>query len=108
MVLGVLTGCNRGRTADAVRRAHSVESQKSTSEGTAGRVSDQRSIGTATMTENGTIILNLRAEGPDGTRGEARLTYSPTHERYTQILDHLGGLQSGQSKPVPPWPEDPR
>jgi len=35
----------------------------------------ETSIGTATMTVDGTIILDLRAEGPGGMRGDARFVY---------------------------------
>ena len=63
----------------------------------------QKSIGGATMTEDGTIILDLRAEGPGGAVGDARLTYPPTHKEYRNILAHLGGLRPGEKKPVPPW-----
>jgi hypothetical protein len=63
------------------------------------------SIGVATMKNDGTISLRLRAETDDGAEGEALFTYPPSHEDYSSILDHLGGLEPGASKPVPPWPE---
>jgi hypothetical protein len=62
-------------------------------------------IGVATMTEDGTIVLDLRAEETDGTIGDARLTYPKTHADYQKILDHLGGLRPGEKKSVPPWPD---
>jgi len=64
------------------------------------------SIGSASMGEDGTIVLQLRAEGPGGALGDALLTYPQDHPQYQQILDHLGGLKPGESKPVPPWPEE--
>lgn len=63
------------------------------------------SIGSATMTQEGTIILDLRAEGPGGLTGDARFVYPRGHAQYHEILAHLGGLRPGESKPVPPWPE---
>ncbi len=63
----------------------------------------KRSIGTATMTEDGTIIMDLRAEGPDGALGDARFVYHRGDKDYDKILKHIGGLVPGQSKPVPPW-----
>ncbi len=39
--------------------------------------------------------------------GDALLTYAPDHPQYQKILTHVGGLRPGESKPVPPWPEDP-
>ena len=60
-------------------------------------------IGTAHMLEDGTVVLDLRAQGPGGQRGDARLTYPKDHPQYREVLEHLGGLTPGQSKPVPPW-----
>jgi hypothetical protein len=62
------------------------------------------SIGAATMLPDGTIKLQLRAEGPGGTVGDALLTYPPSDKDYAKILKHLGGLKPGESKPVPPFP----
>lgn len=63
------------------------------------------SIGSATMKEDGTIVLMLRAEGPGGMIGDALVTYTPDDPKYQETLDHLGGLKPGEEKPVPPWPE---
>ncbi|MCC6335976.1 MAG: lytic murein transglycosylase [Myxococcales bacterium] len=63
------------------------------------------SIGSATMKPDGTIQLMLRAEGGGGAVGDALLTYPKTHPQYAEILRHLGGLEPGQSKPVPPFPD---
>jgi hypothetical protein len=63
-----------------------------------------RSIGTASMAADGTITLQLRAEGPGGAVGDALLVYPPSHAQYHEILDHLAGLKPGQTMPVPPWP----
>jgi hypothetical protein len=66
------------------------------------------SIGQATMGADRTITLWLRAQNDDGaTIGHAFFTYSPTGEDYESIVNHVGGLAPGQSKPVPPWPDDP-
>jgi hypothetical protein len=62
------------------------------------------SIGTATLQQDGTLILDLRTDARDGARGEARLVYAPSHPQHAEILRHLGGLSPGQSKPVAPWP----
>jgi hypothetical protein len=61
-------------------------------------------IGAAWKEEDGTIVLQLRAESPGGARGDALLRYPPGHRQYQEILQHLGGLEIGQKKPVPPWP----
>jgi hypothetical protein len=62
-----------------------------------------KSIGQASMNPDGTIVLDLRAEGPGGARGDARFTYPPDHKDYQMILKHLGGLKPGEVKPVPPF-----
>ncbi len=66
--------------------------------------SKKDSIGSASMEKDGTIILQLRAEGPKGSIGDALLRYPPTHAEYNNILRHLGGLKKGEMKRVPPWP----
>jgi hypothetical protein len=63
------------------------------------------SIGIATMLQDGTIVLHLRAEDKNGTLGDAQLIYPPSHSQYEAILSHLGGLKPGESKSVPPWPD---
>ncbi|MFN7131502.1 MAG: hypothetical protein ACK4N5_05425 [Myxococcales bacterium] len=60
-------------------------------------------IGVARMLEDGTLVLDLRAEDGAGAVGISQLRYSREHPEYAQILAHLGGLSPGQSKPVPPW-----
>jgi hypothetical protein len=80
LILSILSGCKK-------RRPH------------------RENIGAATMQQDGTIILDLTAEGDNGTIGDARFVYPKSHPRYQEILRHLGGLSPGQSKPVPPWPD---
>lgn len=63
------------------------------------------SMGVATMEADGTIVLQLRAEGPDPALGDGRLTYPRSHKDYDMVLKHVGGLKPGDSKPVPPWPD---
>jgi hypothetical protein len=61
------------------------------------------SIGAATMTPDGTITLRLRAEGEGGKIGEGNLTYKRGSPQYDEVLQHLGGLKTGETKAVPPW-----
>lgn len=61
-------------------------------------------IGNATMNPDGTIVMDLYTSG--STRGQARFVYPPNHPDYQKVLDHLGGLQPGENKAVPPWPDD--
>ena len=68
------------------------------------RKSEKDSIGSARMEKDGTIVLQLRAEGQDGLIGDSLLRYPPTHTEYNDILRHLGGLKTGEMKQVPAWP----
>jgi len=58
-------------------------------------------IGEASMRADGTLVLDLVTTG--ATRGQARLSYPPSHPEYRKVLAHLGGLRPGERKPVPPW-----
>jgi hypothetical protein len=60
-------------------------------------------IGTATMMQDGTLVLQLRAMGP-GMMGDARLTYPPGHAKYAEVKQHLGAVLPGQTVPVKPFP----
>ena len=56
------------------------------------------------MKADGTIILQLRAELPDGI-GEGYFIYPVTHPEYQNILKHVAPLAPGHSTRVTPWPE---
>ena len=62
-------------------------------------------IGVATMKDDGTIVLRLRAKSPHGGIGEGTLVYPPTHPDYQNILSHIGPIRKGQTVPVRPWPD---
>jgi hypothetical protein len=68
----------------------------------AAEMEQAKSIGSAKMLDDGTIVLDLRATG-GGALGDARLTYAPGDPNYQGILRHLGGLRPGEQKQVPPW-----
>jgi hypothetical protein len=59
------------------------------------------SVGTATMSADGTITLHVRSLWPQPI-AETKLVYAPGDPHYDAIKRHLGGLSPGQSKPVPP------
>lgn len=61
-------------------------------------------IGSARMLDDGTVVLDLRAEDGSGVRGRGQLRYPPSHKDYQMVLDHVGGLRPGEEKPVPPFP----
>lgn len=56
------------------------------------------SIGTALMSADGTITLNFTGPIMRGV-----LAYHRGDSQYARIISHVGGLQPGQKKPVPPW-----
>ncbi len=63
-------------------------------------------IGVATMNADRSIALRLRAETDDGATGEGYFTYAPTDDGYQSVLEHIGSLEPGESKPVAPWPDE--
>jgi hypothetical protein len=64
-------------------------------------------IGTAKMATDGTIVLTLEAPNPDGTKNYGVMLFPVGHLRYTEVLEHVGGLKPGETKPVAPWPQKP-
>ena len=60
------------------------------------------SIGTADMSNDGTITLHLRSLWPDPI-AEGELIYAPDDPQYADIKQHLGGIAPGDTKPVKPW-----
>jgi len=64
-------------------------------------------IGTANMSADGTIVLTLEAPNPDGTKNYGVMVLPVGHPRYTEVLEHVGGLKPSETKPVAPWPQKP-
>src|SRR5690242_1208510 len=65
--------------------------------------SNAQSIGMARMLPDGTILIGVAAGG--GDRAQAVLELKPGDTQYQPVLDHIGGLKPGETKPIPPWPE---
>lgn len=63
------------------------------------------SVGSAVMLADGTLRLSLRAVSPRGAIGEALMVVPPDDARYAGLVAHLGGIQPGESKPIPPFEE---
>jgi len=98
----MVSGCNRSRPS----RSESADEASADQPATQNADKDPgSSIGSATMEADGTLVLMLRAEGPDGTVGDAMFRYPKTHPDYQKTLDHLGSLKPGETKPVPSWPD---
>ncbi|MDY6992703.1 MAG: hypothetical protein SVR94_08885 [Pseudomonadota bacterium] len=66
----------------------------------------ENSIGTASMELDGTLVLTLRAEGLEGTIGDAQFRYETLHPQYLEILEHIGEIKPGETKQVPPWTQE--
>ncbi len=58
--------------------------------------------GTATMEEDGSLVLHLRLTS-DGKEIDDSLTYKTTDAGYDDVLRHLGGLTPGDTKSFTPW-----
>ena len=63
-----------------------------------------QNVGSAYMTPEGVLEMSLRAETEDGTIGEAFLVIRPDDPRYASMVAHLGGIQPGQGRAIPPFP----
>jgi hypothetical protein len=61
-------------------------------------------IGVASQEADGTIVLNLRATGPDAV-GDAQFRYPPSHAQYAMIKAHVGPIPPGKSVMVRPFPD---
>jgi hypothetical protein len=62
-------------------------------------------IGTASMSSDGVITLHLTRTG-DGQYANATFRYTTDDPQYGEVLRHVGGLKSGETKPVRPWRDD--
>jgi hypothetical protein len=62
------------------------------------------SVGTATMRDNGTIVVQLRAVTTGGDLGDGRLIYPPTHREYEKILQQIGPIKKGETIRLKSWP----
>lgn len=67
--------------------------------------STEDAIGSARQEVDGTLVLDLRAEGPDGIIGHAQLRYPPSDKDYTMISRHLGPIPTDGFVLVKPFPD---
>jgi hypothetical protein len=58
-------------------------------------------IGVAWMEPDGTIRMNLRAEGPGGTVGLGRLECAPSDKNYANILAHPAARSPASTSQYP-------
>ena len=64
-------------------------------------------VGIATMDTDRTLHLDLRSVECDGSEAAALVDYKVDDPHYAEVLSHIGGVEPGQRKPVPAWPEEP-
>ena len=64
-------------------------------------------VGSARMSADRTLILDLRSVQCSGSEAMGQVTYKPGDLNYASVLDHIGGLKPGEVKPVPAWPTEP-
>jgi hypothetical protein len=60
--------------------------------------------GAALLEDNGSIIVKAAATQHDGTVAHLYAEYPPEHEQYETIRKHVGELQVGEWKRIPPFP----
>jgi hypothetical protein len=65
----------------------------------------QPSVGIATMQPDGSIAVRVKIS-PRSDQ-EAVLVLYPGDATYERMIEHVGGLMPGESKPIPPWPDQP-
>jgi hypothetical protein len=63
-----------------------------------------KSVGSAFMKPDGTLEMSLRTQTQDGMIGEAFLVIPPGDPRYADMVAHLGGIEPGQGRAIPPFP----
>jgi hypothetical protein len=61
-------------------------------------------IGTVLMRPDLSLSIRLRSVQCDGTLAEGNLDLKPGEPNYQVVIDHVGGLQPNETKPVPAWP----
>lgn len=64
---------------------------------------NDETIGSAEMLGDGTIVLRLRAVSGSGDLGDAVIRYPSHGPGWSEIVRHVGGLEPGMQKHVPPW-----
>ena len=65
------------------------------------------SAGIARMMEDGTIKMMLVIGDANAPGSRVIVEYKQDDPEYQELLEHIGGLKIGETKPVPhPWPKD--
>lgn len=67
-----------------------------------------KTIGTATIAADGTIVLSLRSQDGAGLIAEGLFSYAPGDPNYTAVLRHIGRIVTGETVWVRPFPDERR
>ncbi len=65
--------------------------------------SEDEFVGTASMGPDNSIILDIASKQENGAIAHGHFVYPPGHPRYREILEHVGSIKPGETKPVRPW-----
>jgi hypothetical protein len=82
---------------------HSAMSANGAATKSVAQPAETESIGSATMKDDGSIVLQLRAQS-NGAIGDAVFVYRRGDPNYDSILKHIGPIKPGETKLVRPWP----
>ncbi|RZI54444.1 MAG: hypothetical protein EOP12_02860 [Pseudomonas sp.] len=63
-------------------------------------------IGTATITADGTIVLSIRSQDSAGMIAEGLFNYAPGDPNYMVVLRHIGTIVPGETVGVGPFPDE--
>jgi len=73
-------------------------------ENTMNTENNEDTIGVASLNDEQILAVRLRTE--DGFIAESYFELTPSDSRYQKFIDHVGGIEPGEEKPIPPWPDD--
>ncbi len=63
-------------------------------------------IGTATLSDDGTLLMFLKYTDKDGVPMRADCSFSPKNPDYHKAIAHIGGIKPGEAKPAPPFDDN--
>lgn len=69
------------------------------------RMSEKPNVGYAEISPDGVLTLHLIGTGGGGEIAHAVKTYKPGDPYYDEVKKHIGTIQPGEKKAVPPWPD---
>lgn len=108
MISILFTACNKSNEAvekefaqqqEQLRKMHPQPNQE--------KESEEKGAGIARMMPDGTIKVMLHANRAEQQQKQIIFEYKPDDPQYQELLKHIGGMKSGETKTVPkPWPKE--